>query len=122
MINLFKQLFIWWNRQTLGTSIYTLFTGKCVGKDEFGNNYYTNKKGKRWVVYNNEVEASKIPPEWHMWIHFLTNQKPKNNIKKYVWQIKHVENLSGTNNAYKPDGSLISKSKKNIKKYETWQY
>ena len=74
MINIFKQIFTWWNRQTLGTFIYTLFSGKFVGEDEFGNKYYTNKKGKRWVIYKNEVEASKIPPEWHLWIHFMKKQ------------------------------------------------
>ena len=72
MISFFKQIFTWWNRQTVGTFINTLFTGKFVGKDEFGNKYYTNKKGKRWAIYKNYVESSKIPPEWHLWIHFLT--------------------------------------------------
>jgi len=121
MINIFKQIFTWWNRQTLGTFIYTLFSGKFVGEDEFGNKYYTNKKGKRWVIYKNEVEASKIPPEWHLWIHFMKKQKPEKDMKKFSWQKKHSENLTGTNKAYKPDGSLTVESKKNIKQYDTWQ-
>ena len=30
------------------------------------------KGGKRWVIYKDEVEeSSKIPSEWHQWIHFL---------------------------------------------------
>ena len=120
MINLFKQVFIWWNRQTIGTFIYTLFTGKFVGNDEFGNKYYTNKKKKRWVIYKNEVEASKIPPEWHSWIHFSTHEIPSKDMQKFLWQKKHVENLTGTNKAYRPEGSLVSKLKKNNKKYETW--
>ena len=122
MINLFKQVFIWWNRQTIGTFVYTLFTGKFVGNDEFGNKYYTNKKKKRWVIYKNEVEASKIPPEWHSWIHFLTHEIPSQDMQKFLWQKKHVENLTGTNKAYRPEGSLVSKLKKNNKKYETWRY
>ena len=36
MIN-FKQIFIWWHRQTTGTFLKTLFFGKLVGKDEKGN-------------------------------------------------------------------------------------
>jgi len=91
-----------------------------VGADEFGNKYYSNKKGKRWVIYNNKVESSKIPPEWHLWIHFLKNDKPGHNINKFSWQKKHVENLTGTEKSHKPEGSLISDSKKNMKKYETW--
>ena len=34
---------------------------------------------------------------------------------------KHEENLTGTERAYKPSGSLKSDSKQNIKKYETWK-
>ena len=121
MINFLKQIFTWWHRQTLGTFIYTFFVGKFVGFDEFGNKYYSNSRGKRWVIYKNNVEASKIPPEWHLWIHYLTKNIPSDNIKKYSWQKQHQENLTGTNKAYKPEGSLSSDLKKNIKKYETWK-
>ena len=117
----FKLIFTWWNRQTIGTFIYTLFTGKFVGYDEFGNKYYSNSKGKRWLIYKSKVESSKIPPEWHLWMHFLTQKKPSENINKYTWQKKHEENLTGTIKAYKPEGSLRSDSKKNMKKYETWK-
>ena len=121
MINFFKQIFIWWHKQTIGTFIYTLFTGRFIGRDEFGNKYYSNRKKKRWVVYKDRVESSKIPPEWHMWIHFLTNNKPVVNASKFSWQKKHEENLTGTAKAYKPEGSLSSVTKKNMKKYETWK-
>jgi len=45
-----KQIFIWWHKQTLGTFFYTLFTGKLIGEDDFGNKYYSNSKKKRWVI------------------------------------------------------------------------
>tara|TARA_Y100000590_G_scaffold392598_1_gene470115 strand:- start:823 stop:1239 length:417 start_codon:yes stop_codon:yes gene_type:complete len=120
VISFFKSIFIWWNRQTFGTFIYTLLTGKFVGSDEFGNKYYINSKGKRWVIYKNKVESSRIPPEWHLWIHFLVKNVPNNN-NKFKWQKKYEENLTGTSKAYKPDGSLRSDSKKSMKKYETWK-
>ena len=122
MINFFRQIFIWWHKQTIGTFIYTLLTGKCVGNDEFGNKYYENSKGKRWAIYENTVESTKIPPEWHLWIHFLSSKKPSENTNKFKWQKKHEENLTGTEKAHKPDGSLASDSKKNMKKYETWKF
>ena len=31
-----KIIFTWWNKQTFGTWLKTFFTGKYVGKDEFG--------------------------------------------------------------------------------------
>ena len=118
----FKQIFTWWNRQTVGTFIYTLFSGKYVGADDFGNKYYSNSKGKRWVIYKNRVESSKIPPEWHLWIHFIKQNKPQNNYNKFTWQKPHEENLTGTKKAYKPEGLLSSNKKKNLKKYETWKF
>ena len=122
MLSFFKQIFTWWHRQTIGTFIFTSFTGKLVGEDEFGNKYYSNSKGKRWVIYKNEIESSKIPSEWHLWMHFLINKKPSNNLSKFKWQKKHEENLSGTIKAYRPDGSLNSDLKKDMKRYETWKF
>ena len=122
VIDFLKQIFTWWHRQTIGTFIYTLFTGKFVGKDEFGNKYYSNSKRKRWVIYNNKIDSSRIPPEWHLWIHFLKDSKPSENLNKFKWQKKHEANLSGTTRAYKPKGSLASDLKKDMKKYEAWKF
>ena len=121
MTSFFKQIFTWWHRQTVSTFIYTFFTGKFAGEDEFGNKYYFNSKGKRWTIYKNKVESSTIPAEWHMWIHFVTNQIPLDSSNKFKWQKKHEENLTGTAKAYKPDGLLSSDTKKSMKKYETWK-
>ena len=35
-----KLIFTWWNKQTLGTFLKTLFFGKYVGSDSNGNKYY----------------------------------------------------------------------------------
>ena len=121
MINFLKQIFTWWHKQTVGTFVYTLFTGQFAGNDQFGNKYYFNSKGKRWVIYKNRIEASKIPPEWHSWIHFLVTNIPSDKTKKFSWQKQHEENLTGTNRAYKPEGSLTSDLKKNMKRYEIWK-
>ena len=121
MFNFFKQIFTWWHKQTVGTFIYTLFSGKFVGTDEFGNRYYSNSKGKRWVIYKNYVESSKIPAEWHSWIHFLKRNKPSLSIPRFSWQKEYEENLTGTKKAHKPEGSMLNDSKKSMKKYETWK-
>jgi|TARA_B110000438_G_scaffold171665_1_gene164035 NADH:ubiquinone oxidoreductase subunit len=120
MKNFLKQIFTWWHKQTIGTLIQTLLTGQLVGSDEYGNKYYTNSKLKRWVIYKNDIESTKIPPEWHLWIHSQKNNIPSGKIIKYDWQKKHKENLTGTIDAHKPEGSLISDLKKDDKKYETW--
>ena len=122
MFSFLKQIFTWWHKQTIGTFIYTLVVGKYVGSDVFGNKYYSSTKGKRWVVYNGGVESSKIPPEWHLWIHYLKKNKPDPDKKNFSWQKQHEHNLTGTKKAHKPEGSLSSNSQKITKKYETWKY
>ena len=77
MISKISNLFIWWNGQTIGTTIYTKFFGIFVGKDEYGNNYFKSSDGrKRWVNYKGACDASNIPPAWHSWIHKTTNKVP----------------------------------------------
>ena len=40
MLTAIKEIFTWWNRQTIGTRIHTFFYGKYVGEDAKGNKYY----------------------------------------------------------------------------------
>jgi len=121
VITFFKQIFTWWYKQTLSTFFYTLLNGNFAGKDEFGNKYYSNSKGKRWVIFSGEIDSSKITSEWYSWTHYLTNKIPTNNLNKYKWQKINDGNLTGTSKAHKPDGLLSSNSKKNMKKYESWE-
>ena len=71
---------------TIGTLLFTWWKGERVGTDEFGNRYYREKPGRqlrpgggrdsrerRWVLYKGEAEASKVPPEWHAWLHHTVN-------------------------------------------------
>ena len=55
-----KIIFTWWNKQTFGTFLKTLFFGKYVGSDEYGNKYYKNKKDERWVIYKNKLRQLKL--------------------------------------------------------------
>ncbi len=112
-------IFTWWNKQTFGTFLKTLFYGKLVGKDEFGNKYYQSKKKERWVIYHDNIEATKITSEWYMWMHHTIDKLPEQKNKKiYSWQKKHLENQTGSKNRHIP-----TKIKKNNykKKYETWK-
>ena len=77
MLTLLKKIFTWWNRDTFGTRLKTIFYGKFVGEDELGNKYYESKSGKRWVIYTDTIDASKIPVEWYSWIHFTPNKIEK---------------------------------------------
>ena len=118
MLTILKKIFTWWNQDTFGTKIRTIFSGKLKGQDILGNKYYENKKGDRWVIYSEEIDASKIPIEWYSWMHHTPNNlENKHEFKKYNWQKPHKPNLTGTENAYHPN-----KDKNEIKKkYKSWK-
>ena len=122
MLTLLKEIFTWWNQQTLGTRLQIFFFGNLVGKDHLGNKYYQSKSGKRWVIYNGEIEASKIPPHWHAWLHKTIEKPPLAYKHKYDWQKDHLHNTTGTSEAYFPNSYPLSKLKesKSKKEYETW--
>ena len=118
MLTIIKQIFTWWNHQTLGTRLQIFFSGKLVGTDKYGNKYYESKSGRRWVVYNGEVEASKIPNEWYSWMHNMNNKiQNKHDLEKYDWQKEHLPNQTGSNNSYHPKkyNNAIKK------KYKSWK-
>ena len=118
MLTLFKKFFILWNQETLGTKLKTIFFGILVGTDSLGNKYYQSKKGKRWIIYKDEIDASKIPNEWYSWMHF-TNNRIENihELDKYNWQKPHQSNQTGTKNAYHPNRN----DNQIKKKYTSWK-
>jgi NADH:ubiquinone oxidoreductase subunit len=99
--------------------IFIKFSSQKIGDDEFGNQYFQNKNGKRFVIYKGIPEPSKVPFEWHGWLHHSTNIAPVNiDTHKYSWQKIHLPNLTGTKNSYSPKNSLEPKTSAT---YEAWK-
>ncbi|MBC8339367.1 MAG: NADH:ubiquinone oxidoreductase subunit NDUFA12 [Rhodospirillales bacterium] len=95
----------------LGTLIYTWLNGVSVGTDEFGNRYYRARKDtlhgreKRWVVYKGPVEGSRVPAQWHSWLHHMSDQPlSEKAAESKTWQKSHQANPTGTGAAYLPQG------------------
>jgi len=120
-----SKIFTWWDDATVGTLLWTWRKGVKVGTDDQGNAYYTAKDGaRRWVIYNGEAEASRVPPEWHRWLHYTTDVPPSERppvIKP--WEKPHQPNLSGTPGAYFPPGSLHTPAERptGTGDYEAWR-
>mgnify|MGYP001391141668 CR=1 FL=1 len=114
------EIFTWWNRQTLGTRVWSYLNGFQVGEDLNGNKYFSNKSDtKRWVIYGEQVEATNVSPEWNNWLRFTSIEKPK-NIKRYDWQKDHIQNQTGTSNAYSPQNSFDNKDHEKKIDYDRW--
>ncbi|HTQ12831.1 MAG TPA: NADH:ubiquinone oxidoreductase subunit NDUFA12 [Rhizomicrobium sp.] len=106
-MSVLRMIFVWWRSATLGTLVTTWLTGEPVGADRFGNRYYQNRRGRRWVVYNGTVEASRVPPDWHGWLHKTFEDPPTSApLPAKPWELEHEPNRSGTPAAYRPPGSL----------------
>ncbi len=108
-----KRLFTWWNGATFGTLWQISRKGEKVGSDEWGNTYYQERgdgydgRKRRWVTYKGYADASRVPPEWHGWLHHMYDDAPSATpLKTQSWEKPHHPNLTGTVYAYKPKGSL----------------
>ena len=108
-MGLFKEIFAWWTGNTYGTRLFTLRKGVLVGEDEFGNRYYRERNGpKRWVIYRDLAEASKVPPDWHGWLHYTVDEPPTEEVyTPKSWQKPHRPNMTGSPGAYRPRGSTL---------------
>ncbi|RUS59268.1 NADH:ubiquinone oxidoreductase subunit NDUFA12 [Pseudorhodobacter sp. E13] len=118
-----KRLLTWWNSQTISTQIFTWRKGQKVGEDEQGNIYYQTADGKRrWVIFNGEIEATRVNPDWHGWLHFTWDTTPSEApLVKKSWEKPHQENLTGTDATYAPAGSIRRPAPVARSDYEAWQ-
>jgi NADH:ubiquinone oxidoreductase subunit len=86
-----------------------LFARK-VGVDGFGNRYFEARRvtpiygrKRRFVALaKGSSEATLVPPEWHCWLHYMTETPPER--PAYGWVKPHIPNRTGTPQAYRPQG------------------
>ena len=118
-----KRVFTWWDDQTFGTQLWTWRKGRKVGEDALGNLYYNNADdSRRWVVYNGAMEASRIAPDWHGWLHRTYDEPPTDRPMVHkAWEKPHIENLTGTAAAYAPAGSIRRAHPADRRDYEAWR-
>ena len=116
--------------------------GKVVGKDQFGNTYYENKdlmySRDRWVEWpkrgpwtfqtRDQMEATEIPPEWHLWLSRFSEKTPaEQNYPEPIYREPHRPNPTGGPNAYLPPGHFMNPKNNTplalhlMKRYDSWQ-
>lgn len=130
-MGLLSDIFTWWNGATFATKRYTARNGEYVGDDNSGNRYYQDKSvvgpagmPRRWVIYNGEADASKVPPEWYGWLHYTVDTPPtQDDYQPRPWEKPHLPNMTGTPAAYRPPGSLLGQNKRPRTQgdYQPWQ-
>ncbi|MEY4159752.1 MAG: hypothetical protein RLZZ136_373 [Pseudomonadota bacterium] len=112
-MGILAKIFTWWNGATIGTLFNSAMTGESVGTDAQGNRYYRAKKRRsdgserRWVIYNGANDASRVPAEWHGWLHNSYDGVPESHLPPpHIWEADYTPNATGTAAAYRPQGAL----------------
>ena len=130
----FGKIFTWWDGATIGTLFNSALNGEKVGTDVAGNTYYRGKKPfgaghpfagqeRRWVIYNGANDASRVPAEWHGWLHGQFIGVPESNLPPpRIWEVDYTPNATGTAAAYRPAGALERGGKRAAATgdYEPW--
>lgn len=123
-MSLLREIFTWWNGQTVGTRLFTAREGVPVGEDEAGNRFYrTADDSRRWVIYAGEAEASRVSPDWHGWLHRTWDEPPTEApLPRKAWEKEHRPNMTGTDAAYRPPGSVLTPETRprTAGDYEAW--
>ena len=132
--NTLGKIFTWWNGATVGTMITSAWSGVQVGTDFQGNRYYRSRRRiaagqpragheRRWVIYNGANDASRVPAEWHGWLHGTYEGVPESPLPPpRIWEADYTPNLTGTSAAYRPAGALERGGKRAAATgdYEAW--
>jgi NADH:ubiquinone oxidoreductase subunit len=124
-----SKIFTWWNGATLGALYDIGRRSTLVGTDEQGNKYYQERvasrdgKPRRYVVYEGVAEGSRVPPDWHGWMHYTNEESPIDQpLKRQVWEQDHQPNLTGTIFAHRPPGSMARSGRTDLMdEYEPWR-
>lgn len=122
-MGLLGKIFTWWDGATIGTALYSARKGTKAGEDHQGNVYYEGKDGRRWVIYNGSNDASRVPAEWHGWLHRSIDGTPESGLPPpRIWEKDYTPNLTGTPQAYRPSGALEAGGRRQMSTgdYEAW--
>ncbi|RDY14073.1 putative NADH dehydrogenase [ubiquinone] 1 alpha subcomplex subunit 12 [Mucuna pruriens] len=90
--------------------------------------YPPSTKGRhRWVEYaeKNRYNASQVPPEWHGWLHFITDHTGDELLllKPKRYGVEHKENLSGEGEQYiyHSKGHALNPGQRDWTRYQPWE-
>lgn len=126
-----KAIFTWWNGATVGARWQIGRGSAFVGEDVFGNRYFetagkryqNDGRNRRFVIYNGYSDASKVPPDWHGWLHHTFDEPPtRAPLPTRPWEKPYQPNLTGTEWAWRGPGSLTRGGERPKAKgdYERW--
>ncbi len=124
-----KQIFTWWSGHTINTAFDIKRRSRFIGEDDYGNRYFEDRKKsvggrhRRFVMYRGLAEPSKVPAEWHGWLHHTLDAPPLDApLPRKAWETDHTPNMTGTPFAQKPPraGKTSEADPAGSEGYEKW--
>jgi NADH:ubiquinone oxidoreductase subunit len=126
-----KLIFTWWNGATAGILFTIGRNATLVGTDDYGNRYFEcrssresyDSRRRRYVLYRGYAEPSKVPSDWHGWLHYTFDEPPtRAPLKRQKWETDHLPNLTGTLYAWRPRGAIGRAGPRAVAKgdYQSW--
>ena len=106
-MGILAKLFTWWDGATIGTLLNSSPPASGRRGCE-GNRYYRAKKlraagqpgagtERRWVIYKGANDASRVPAEWHGWLHNSYDGVPESHLPAArIWEAEFTPNATGT--------------------------
>lgn len=115
----------------------TIRPGRFVGQDQYGNKFYEAPQDgmdlrRRWVEMagrKQEINATKISPEWHTWLTYVDTHTPMEKIpfETQQFQLKYKEvalSHMGQKANFVPSNYLCKpvdvQTKYSKQKYDSW--
>ena len=115
-VGILSEIFCWWGGNTWGTRWTIAKIAEFVGEDEFGNRYYEQRKGVGIIgrpaplchlpgprgCFQSTGGLARLAAPHGRYAPTKENYQPK------PWQKPHEMNMTGTSQAYRPDGSILT--------------
>jgi NADH:ubiquinone oxidoreductase subunit len=114
-MGILSKIFTWWDGATIGTHARQLAARRTGGHRRAGQPLFprpeeaksVDGRERRWVIYNGANDASRVPAEWHGWLHGSFDGVPESNLPPpRIWEADYTPNATGTPMAYRPQGAL----------------
>ena len=99
--------------------LLTWLFGQKVGEDRFKNSYYQSKrwkraeKNRRWVMYKDKSDPTRICAHWHPWLHYMSDTvpSPHPSTPTIAFEKDRQANATGTHKAYAPSPHMYKEKK-----------
>ena len=101
-MNFLGKIFTWWNGATIGTHWWAMPAASTSAPMRRATSTTARRpaegaRERRWVIYDGANDASRVPSEWHGWLHGAFDDVPESHLPPArIWEADFTPNATGT--------------------------